>query len=72
LSYILSKIIKYKEVNDGKNTKLLLTLTPKALWWPKNGLCYFGQVHVIRRCDMILWKFYGNLGNLGILLKVGN
>jgi hypothetical protein len=34
-------------------------LTPKALWWPKNGLCCFGQVLMIRRCDMIFWEFYG-------------
>jgi hypothetical protein len=23
------------------------------------GLCYFGHVAVIRRCNMIFWEFYG-------------
>jgi hypothetical protein len=37
----------------------LKNLTPKALWWPKNGLCCFGQDPIIRRCDMIFGEFYG-------------
>jgi hypothetical protein len=28
----------------------------------KNGLCCFGPVPMIRRCDMILWEFYGKKG----------
>jgi hypothetical protein len=28
----------------------------------KNGLCCFGQVPVIRRCDMSFWEFYGKYG----------
>jgi hypothetical protein len=35
-------------------------LTPKALWWPKMAFAILGKFLVIRRCDMILWKFYGN------------
>jgi hypothetical protein len=29
---------------------------------PKNDLCCFGQVGVIRGCDMIFGKFYGKWG----------
>jgi hypothetical protein len=36
------------------------SLTPKALSkMAKNGLCCFGQVLVIKKCDMIFWEFYG-------------
>jgi hypothetical protein len=35
------------------------SLTPKVLQRPNFGLCCFGHVAVIRRCDMIFWKFYG-------------
>jgi hypothetical protein len=37
----------------------LSTLIPKALQWPNFGHCCFGQVLVIRRCDMIFGEFYG-------------
>jgi hypothetical protein len=34
-------------------------LTPESSLVDKNDICYFGQVPVIRRCDIIFWKFYG-------------
>jgi hypothetical protein len=38
---------------------VLSGLTIKALQWPNFGHCCFGQVHVIRRCDIIFGEFYG-------------
>jgi hypothetical protein len=35
------------------------TLTPRALQGPNFGRCCFGQVFVVRKCDMIFWEFYG-------------
>jgi hypothetical protein len=37
----------------------IFLLNTKVLQRPNFGLCCFGHVAVIRRCDMIFWEFYG-------------
>jgi hypothetical protein len=67
LTHAASKLVVYsfptvrieKSLHLQHDLEELPKLTPKALWWPKNGLCCFGQVPVIRRCDMIFWEFSG-------------
>jgi hypothetical protein len=62
--YYQDKIQKISTIKNWFQCYLLsergiLYLTPKALQGPNFGHCYFGQVLVIRRCDMIFWEFYG-------------
>jgi hypothetical protein len=55
-------------MNHEKESNLI----PKALQWPNFGHCYFGQVHVIRRCDMIFWEFMVSRELDGLSVKLKN
>jgi hypothetical protein len=35
------------------------TFNPKVLQRPNFGLCCFGHLAMIRRCELIFWEFYG-------------